>query len=171
MRKGKKEYGRKKYMPNRKKDALDDYDIKNFMIDNAVIASFDSIDRSKRDWIITRRYELQDSSPVSERRLGLFLIKKGFSFIHQRPFVINGKIYFLDYYLPLQRIALEVDGQSHNYISSKENDAIRDAAFSSIGIKRCRISSDETRREKYIDTFLRASGVKFPKVLKVKNKK
>lgn len=131
MRKGKKAYGRKQYMPNRKKDALDDYDIKNFMVDNAVIASFDSLDRSKRDWIITRRYELQDSSPVSERRLGLFLIKKGFSFIHQRPFVINGKIYFLDYYLPLQRIALEVDGQSHNYISSKESDAIRDAAFSS----------------------------------------
>nr|DAI84285.1 MAG TPA: hypothetical protein [Caudoviricetes sp.] len=58
MRKGKKAYGRKQYMPNRKKDALDDYDIKNFMVDNAVIASFDSLDRSKRDWIITRRYEL-----------------------------------------------------------------------------------------------------------------
>lgn len=85
--------------------------------------------------------------------------------------MINGKIYFLDYYLPLQRIALEVDGQSHNYIFSKESDTIRDAAFSSIGIKTYRISSDETRREKYIDTFLRASGVKFPKVLKAKNKK
>ena len=171
MRKGKKEYGRKKYMPNRKKDALDDYDIKNFMIDNSVIASFDSLDRSKRDWIITRRYELQDSSTLSERRLWLFLIKNGFSFIHQLHFVINGKIYFLDYYLPLQRIAFKVDSQYHNYISSKENDAIRDAAFSSIGIKTCRISSDETRREKYIDTFLRASWVKFQKVLKVKNKK
>ena len=67
MRKGKNAYGRKQYMPNRKKDALDEYDIKNFMVDNAVIASFDSLDRSKRDWIITRRYELQDSSPVSER--------------------------------------------------------------------------------------------------------
>ena len=88
MRKGKKEYGRKKYMPNRKKDALDDYDIKNFMIDNAVIASFDSLDRSKIDWIITRRYELQDSSPLSERRLGLFLIKNGFSFIHHIPMKI-----------------------------------------------------------------------------------
>lgn len=49
MRKGKKAYGRKQYMPNRKKDALDDYDIKNFMVDNAVIASFDYLDRSKRD--------------------------------------------------------------------------------------------------------------------------
>lgn len=66
---------------------------------------------------------------------------------------------------------MEVDGQSHNYVSSKESDAIRDAVFSSIGIKTYRISSDETRREKYIDTFLRASGVKFPKVLKTKNKK
>lgn len=99
--KRKEGYNKKQYVTNRKKDALDDYDIKNFMVDNAVIASFDYLDRSKRDWIITRRYELQDSSPVSERRLGLFLIKKGFSFIHQRPFVINGKIYFLDYYLPL----------------------------------------------------------------------
>lgn len=49
MRKGKKEYSRKRYKPNRKKDALDDYDIKNFMVDNAIIASFDSLDRSKRD--------------------------------------------------------------------------------------------------------------------------
>lgn len=36
MRKGKKEYSRKRYKPNRKKDALDDYDIKNFMVDNAL---------------------------------------------------------------------------------------------------------------------------------------
>lgn len=170
MRKGKKEYSRKRYKPNRKKDALDDYDIKNFMVDNAIIASFDSLDRSKRDWIITTRYELQDSSPISERRLGLFFIKKGFTFIHQRPFVVNGKIYFLDYYLPLQRIAIEVDGQSHNYIFSKENDTIRNDAFSTIGIKTYRISSDETRKEKYIDTFLRAVGVKFPNKPKVNNK-
>ena len=80
MRKGKKEYSRKRYKPNRKKDALDDYDIKNFMVDNAIIASFDSLDRSKRDWIITTRYELQDSSPISERRLGLFFHQKGFYF-------------------------------------------------------------------------------------------
>lgn len=58
MRKGKKAYNKKQYVTNRKKDALDDYDIKNFMVDNAVIASFDYLDRSKRDWIITRRYEL-----------------------------------------------------------------------------------------------------------------
>ena len=84
--------------------------------------------------------------------------------------MVNGKIYFLDYYLPLQRIAIEVDGQSHNYIFSKENDTIRDDAFSTIGIKTYRISSDETRKEKYIDTFLRAVGVKFPNKPKVNNK-
>lgn len=76
----------------------------------------------------------------------------------------------MDYYLPLQRIAIEVDGQSHNYIFSKENDTIRDDAFSAIGIKTYRISSDETRKEKYIDTFLRAVGVKFPNKPKVNNK-
>lgn len=80
MRKGKKEYSRKRF--------------KNFMVDNAIIASFDSLDRSKRDWIITTRYELQDSSPISERRLGLFFIKKGFTFIHQRLLLLMVRFTF-----------------------------------------------------------------------------
>lgn len=147
----------------RQKDRLDDYDIKSFVKDNAISASLDRFGRSKRDWIISRRYELQDSCPVAERRLGIYLIKHGFEFVHQYPSVIDGKIYFLDYYLPLQRIAIEVDGQSHSYMFSHEKDKVRDFAFGTIGIKTIRISNDETRKDMYIDTFLKANGVKFPK--------
>lgn len=155
-------YVRKAYMPEREKDKLDDYDIKSFMKDNAINASLAKVGMSKRDWIVTKRFELQDSCPRPERKLGLYLLSKGFNFVHQQPFVISGKIYFLDYYLPLQRIAIEVDGQSHNCLSSQEKDKDRDKAFRCIGIKTLRISNAETDKKCDIETFLRANGVKYP---------
>lgn len=68
--------------------------------------------------------------------------------------MIDGKIYFLDFFIPNKRLAIEVDGYSHNPMFQKEYDQIRDDAFSSIGIKTVRITNDEVKDDKILETSL-----------------
>ena len=98
-----------------------------------------------KDWIENRMYELRASANVYEHRVGELLISRGIEFIHQAPFVFRPKsIYFCDFYLPMQRIALEVDGIYHNSEDMVAKDAERDANFKSIGIRVVRIGNAET---------------------------
>lgn len=77
---------------------------------------------STEDWIEVHRYDLQNKANKYEHFVGNYLIKKGVNFIHQAPFVINRKIYFLDFFIPTLRVALEIDGIYHS--SSKQNEKI-----------------------------------------------
>ena len=72
---------------------------------------------------------------------------KGFrySLFRQVFFMIKGKCYFLDFYIPDKNVAIEIDGSYHkNYIQSKKDKA-RDNAFLSIGIRTIRFTTEEMR--------------------------
>ena len=137
---------------------LDIHNTESYMADNAIIAKLTAT-YSTKDWIETRRSALQMQANVYERNLGAYLINNDIRFIHQAPFIINKRIYFLDFYLPHKRIAIEVDGISHESIKSNERDINRDKDFATIGVKTYRISNAQTKNTKDIETFLKGHGI------------
>lgn len=138
---------------------LDLHNISQYIEDYAIISKFSHLPFSKREWIETRRYELQFSANKYEHLLGAYLLSHDVKFIHQAPFIINGKIYFLDFFIPSLRTAIEVDGISHSLYNNSDKDRNRDKDFKTIGIKTIRISNDEVSTNKFLDIRLKASGV------------
>ena len=138
---------------------LDIHNISNYIEDYAIISKFSHLPFSKREWIETRRYELQFSANMYEHTLGAYLLNHNVKFIHQAPFVICGRIYFLDFFIPSLRVAIEVDGVAHSYMVQKDRDACRDKDFYSIGIKTIRVSNDEVNASSYLDIRMKAEGI------------
>lgn len=138
---------------------LDIHNISNYIEDYAIISKFSHLPFSKREWIETRRYEHQFSANKYEHMLGKYLLDHNVKFIHQAPFVICGRIYFLDFFIPSLRLALEVDGVSHSYMRQMDKDVSRDKDFYSIGVKTIRISNDEVNIPKILDMRMKVEGV------------
>lgn len=147
------------FKKNEVQSPLDLHNISQYIEDYAMISKFSHLPFSKREWIETRRYELQYSANKYEHLLGAFLLSHDVKFIHQAPFVINGKIYFLDFFIPSLRTAIEVDGVSHLWYDHPNKDNNRDIDFRTIGIKTIRISNDEVSSKKYLEIRLKASGI------------
>lgn len=100
------------------------------------------VSENRRDWIENTMYELRAKSNKYERKLlQLFKVNK-IAFIHQAPFIIDGKIYFADFFLPKENLIIEIDGLSHENNVQKQYDKQRDAAFGSYKIKTIRLSND-----------------------------
>lgn len=138
---------------------LDIHNISNYVEDYAIISKFSHLPFSKREWIETRRYELQFRANKYEHILGAYLLSHNVKFVHQAPFVICGRIYFLDFFIPSLRVAVEVDGVAHSYMTQKDRDANRDKDFHSIGIKTIRISNSEVNSSNYLDIRMKVEGV------------
>lgn len=147
------------FKKNEVQSPLDLHNISQYIEDYAIISKFSHLPFSKREWIETRRYELQYSANKYEHLLGAFLLSHDVKFIHQAPFVINGNIYFLDFFIPSLRTAIEVDGVSHSWYDRPNKDSNRDMDFKTIGIKTIRISNDEVSSKKYLEIRLKASRI------------
>lgn len=138
---------------------LDLHNISSYLEDYAIISKFSHLPFSKREWIETRRYELQFSANKYEHAVGSYLLKNNVKFIHQAPFVINGKIYFLDFFIPSIRAAIEVDGDYHSIDSQYNKDSDRDKNFKTIGIRTYRIQNSEADSRKFLDIKLKVLGI------------
>lgn len=126
--------------------ALDKYDVKGYYRDLEYLGKLSYLPQSTKDWIEARMYELRSSANVYEHIIGELLIKKNVDFIHQAPFVFRPRtIYFCDFFLPKDRIVIEVDGIYHSGQSQLEKDKERDSHFKSIGIRVIRVHNEETR--------------------------
>lgn len=158
MRKKNKK-NKRSFKKNEVQSPLDLHNISQYIEDYAIISKFSHLPFSKREWIETKRYELQYSANKYEHLLGAFPLSHDVKFIHQAPFVINGKIYFLDFFIPSLRIAIEVDGVSHSWYDHPNKDSNRDMDFKTIGVKTIRISNDEVSSKKYLEIRLKISGI------------
>lgn len=96
---------------------------------------------STRDWIEHRMHELRQRANKYEKMLYCVLKEKGVEFIHQAPFILDGKIYFADFYIPALRTLIELDGVSHDNAYRIKSDGIRDEAFSSYRMRTFRIEN------------------------------
>lgn len=149
MRKKKNKF-KKKVVSNR----LKEYNKANYIEDYRIIGQFCNLPKSKKEWIEDTRESLKAKVNKYENLFGEYLIKKKIKFVHQAPFIINGKIYFLDFYIPSKRIAIEVDGQYHDSLYQEDYDDVRDYNFNSIGIKTIRIANNETMDANQLDIRL-----------------
>lgn len=133
---------------------LKEYNSLNYLEDYKLISLFSGVPKSMQDWIECTREDLKNKANMYECLLGEYLINKKIKFVHQAPFIINGKIYFLDFYIPKKRLAIEVDGQYHTSIGQGTYDEIRDYNFEKIGIKTIRIPNNATKSTSQLDILL-----------------
>lgn len=140
-------------------DALLHYDLTSYDDDIDVMASIFSIRKSRREWIITARMELQEKANKYEHIFGNFLLKQNVHFIHQAPFVVDGHIYFADFYLPEKRIVVEIDGTYHdsNYQRTKDRNRTDDLKFA--GAKVVRIKNATTLDENTLITKCKINNI------------
>lgn len=147
MKKKKFKFKKKKPISNK----LKEYNAINYLEDYRIIGQFCNLPKHKKEWIEDTREALKNKANKYEMLLGEYLINSGIKFVHQAPFVINGKIYFLDFFIPNKRLAIEVDGQYHSSMYQEEYDNTRDDNFKSIGIKTIRIGNNETLNKNQLD--------------------
>lgn len=125
-----------------KSGALDKHNSYGYLKDLNRICKLGYISDSTRDWIETNMLRLRDCANVYEHKFGEYLIKKNVEFIHQAPFILSGKIYFADFYLPKYNLIVEIDGLYHSGMAQHEYDRFRDACFCGHKIKVLRLPNN-----------------------------
>lgn len=85
-------------------------------------------------------------------------------------FRIHGRCYFLDYYYPKQKIAIEIDGGYHK--GRKNIDEQRDKDFAEIGIRTVRIKDKDVLNGNFVEKLTqRVNKIKVSKKKKKEIKK
>ena len=132
---------------------------------NAV--SMQSLSKPSVEWITETAISLLENRTPSEVRAKEELAEIFPEVEEQVYFRIGGHSYFLDFFIPEDNIAIEIDGGYH--LGRKQQDIRRDEAFGEIGIKTVRI-----RAERVMDGFLKEDlfkGLKRPLKKKKQAKK
>lgn len=141
----------------------------NFKLRKKPVKSYTELNEEFVDWVNENSIKLLNNRNKAELKAGEEL-KKMFKEVHEQVFFrIYGRCFFLDYYLPSLKLAVEVDGRYHK--TRKLEDKQRDADFAGIGIKTVRISSSKVLSGKFVETFKAAITIKKKKQHKKKNKK
>jgi very-short-patch-repair endonuclease len=123
--------------------------------DYEVIAKFCKFSKSKKEWVFDNRERLIQISNCYERTFAKFLDHQKIEYIQQAPFDIDGEIYFLDFYIPKIKKAIEIDGSYHDSIAQQESDKHRDSMFKGIGIETIRIRNEEVGDKVQLDIRLK----------------
>ena len=140
-------------------DALTHYDLTAYDDDINILSKLFNIRRSKREWIENARKDLQLKANKYEHIVGNILIEHNVHFYHQAPFVIDGHIYFADFYLPELRLVIEVDGDYHNGMCQREKDYNRTDDLKFAGAKVVRILNKTTLNKNLLLTKLKVNGI------------
>lgn len=109
----------------------------------------------RREWIEKTQKENKKKSTESEKLLYKTALKQfGKRVKKQFEIIINGHIYFLDFYIKSLRVAIEVDGGYHSTIEQSAKDRERDANLASAGIKTIRIKNEQVPNRACINELL-----------------
>lgn len=130
---------KRKAKTNGNRSKLINHNTLGYLDDLNHICKLGKISPSKRDWIETNMLRLRDTANAYEIDFASYLMNKKIDFIHQAPFILSGKIYFADFYLPKKNIIIELDGQYHSGMAQTEKDRFRDECFNGNKIKVIRI--------------------------------
>jgi len=84
-----------------------------------------------------KRKELRNNSPFCERLLWHYLKNKQLGYRFRRQFGIDR--YVVDFYCPKLRLAIEIDGPTHEL----EKDKYRQGNIESLGIRFIRFTNDQ----------------------------
>lgn len=131
-------------LPISEKDIIQDYNYLSRL----------PISEERRDWIEHTMYELRERANKYEKTLYKVLKEKGVEFIHQAPFVLDGKIFFADFYIPALRTLIEVDGESHENVRAQRKDYLRDDSFASYKMNTVRIQNNVIKNRDKLEEVL-----------------
>lgn len=131
-------------LPISEKDIIQDYNYLSRL----------PISEERRDWIEHTMYELRERANKYEKTLYKVLKEKGVEFIHQAPFVLDGKIFFADFYIPALRTLIEVDGESHENVRAQRKDYLRDDSFASYKMNTVRIQNNVIKNREKLEEVL-----------------
>ncbi len=120
----------------------------NFKLKHQEVRSYTDLDDEMVEWIDENSIHLLITRNKAELLAGDELKKFVSDVQEQVYFRIEGHSYFLDYYLPKYKIAIEIDGKVHKI--RKEEDKERDKLFSSIGIRTIRIPAKEVMKGDFV---------------------
>lgn len=153
-----KSKGRKSWQQERI-DALTHYNLSSYEDDIDVLSRLFNIRKSRREWIENTRYDLQMRANKYEHIVGNLLLEHKIHFYHQAPFVIDGHIYFVDFYIPESKTVIEIDGDYHYAMCQKEKDRNRTDDLNFAGAKVIRISNKIVSDKKLLITKLKLNHI------------
>ena len=102
-----------------------------------ILHDYDSYPDEYKEWILENSIRMMENPTKAESLFEQYLISKRVLFEKQVFFRINGKSYFLDFYIPSKKLAIELDGGYHK--EQKSYDLKRNKDFQSIGISTMRL--------------------------------
>lgn len=125
--------------------------IDNFKLKNWEVRFYKELTENFVDWIEETTCKLFQKRNNVELKASE-LLKEKFAVVYEQPyFMIRGRSYFLDFYLPEHKIAIEIDGVCHKY--RRVEDKQRDSNFRSIGINTIRIDAKDVFNGTFLDAF------------------
>ncbi len=122
------------------------------------IFPYEALSESHREWILENAIRMIEHPTEAEIAFEQTLVHCKIDYEKQAFFRINERNYFLDFYLPKSRIAIEIDGSIHH--AQKEYDKFRDGEFVSIGIKTIRIHNSQAYKTDIISIIESKNRVK-----------
>lgn len=123
----------------------------NFSLKSNNVKSYTELGENFLEWVNDNAVKLLANRNKAELIAGDELKRLTHEVYEQVYFRIDGHSYFLDYYLPKYRIAIEVDGGYHKM--RRNEDKERDILFNNIGIRTIRINSKDVLRGDFIKSL------------------
>lgn len=139
--------------------------LEGFKLKHWKVKSYKTLNDNLVEWIENAIINLMKGRNEAELWAGDELVKYIPTIEKQVFFRIHGRCYFLDYYYPKGKIAIEIDGGYHK--ERKDIDAQRDKDFAEIGIRTIRIKDKEVLNGE----LLKRLTQKFDKIKVSKRKK
>lgn len=110
-------------------------------------------DMNSKEWIINNRQKLIEKRTIPElKMLDIITNETHFKIEVQKHIQCGNKIYFVDIFIPKIKVAIEVDGSSHN--DKTELDMFRDMSMARKGIMTFRISNKDVYNKTAVDALL-----------------
>lgn len=104
-----------------------------------ILHDYESLPDEFKEWVLETSIRMMDNPTRAESLFEDYLKSKSVVYEKQVFFRINGKSYFLDFYIPSKRLAIEIDGGYHKV--QKCYDMKRNKDFQRIGINTMRLAN------------------------------
>lgn len=127
----------------------------HFCVDGWKVETYKCLNDELVEWIEQTTINLIETRNKAELKAGIELGRFLKIVEKQVFFMIHGRCYFLDYYCPEKRIAIEIDGGYHK--GRKDIDAQRDKDFMEIGVKTIRIKDTDVLNGRLMDMLTKKS--------------
>lgn len=122
-----------------------------FRLKNWEVCSYKALNEKFVYWIEETTFKLLNKRTSVELK-AMEELKEEYDCIYEQPFfMIRGRSYFLDFYLPKHKLAIEIDGKNHKDRASIDKQ--RDSLFREIGIRTIRIDAKDVYKGKLMEVL------------------